>query len=228
MAEAHAPCYGGLDWRVHPFSVVELRLGHVGRIPHGQRSVRSAIAKARTPGPVALGPLGFAGDAVADTKNHGGVDKAVCVYAASRYPEWTSRLGTTLARPAFGENLLVAGVDEDDVHVGDVFALGTAVLAVSQPRVPCYKPAAHTGERRLTLDLRRTGWTGWYLRVLEPGVVREGDAARPRQRLEGSWSVAALNALRYGDAPDPGQLAAAADAPGLTDGWREALRERMN
>lgn len=212
---------------MHPFTVVELRIGTVGRIPHGPRSVRSAIAKVRTPGPVALDPLGFAGDAVADTKNHGGVDKAVCVYAASRYDGWASRLGTALARPAFGENLLVDGVDEDDVHVGDVFALGTAVLTVSQPRVPCYKPAAHTGVRRLTLDLRRTGWTGWYLRVLEGGVVHEGDAARPRERLAGSLSVAALNALRYGDAPDPHALEVAADAPGLTAEWRRALRERV-
>ncbi len=210
-----------------PFTVVELRLGGVGRIAHGRRSVRSAIAKTRTSDPVTLGPLGFTGDAVADTKNHGGVDKAVCVYAASRYEGWGSRLGTTLARPAFGENLLVDGVDEDDVHVGDVFTLGTAVLTVSQPRVPCYKPAAHTGERRLTVDLRTTGWTGWYLRVVEPGVVREGDVARPRERLDGSLSVSALNALRYGEAPDPAAVAAAATTPGLTDDWRRALLESV-
>ncbi len=213
---------------MHPFTVAELRVGTVGRIAHGARTVRSAIAKTRTSAPVTLGPLGFDGDAVADTKHHGGVDKAVCVYAASRYDLWSSRLSTTLTRPAFGENLLVEGVDEDDVHVGDVFALGTAVLTVSQPRVPCYKPAAHTGERRLTVDLRRTGWTGWYLRVVEPGVVREGDVARPHERLEGSLSVTALNALRYGEAPDPAAAEAAAAAPGLTDDWRQALRERAS
>lgn len=211
----------------HLVSVVELRVGGVGRIPHGARSVRSAIGKGRVAGPLELGPLGFAGDTVADARHHGGVDKAVCVYAASRYAAWATRLARSLPRPAFGENLLLAGTDEDDVHVGDVLEIGTAVVAVSQPRVPCYKPAAFTGERRLTVDLRTTGWTGWYLRVLAEGEVREGDRVARRDRPAGSWSVAALNALRYGDAPAAEALAAAAEAPGLTDDWRRALRERL-
>jgi MOSC domain-containing protein YiiM len=211
---------------VKPFIVLELRVGSIGRIPHGGDTVPSAIGKLRADGAVTLDRFGLAGDRVADTRNHGGVDKAVCVYPAARYAAWAARLGRPLPRPAFGENLLVEGVDEDDAHVGDVVALGTAVVIVSQPRVPCYKPAAFTGEARLTVDLRTTGWTGWYLRVLEGGVVAEGDRAVPVDRPAGAWSVAALNALRYGDAPDPAALEAAAAAPGLTDGWREALRKR--
>jgi MOSC domain-containing protein YiiM len=211
---------------VTPFTVLELRVGTIGRIPHGGDTVPSAIAKVRAAGAVALDRFGFAGDRVADTRNHGGVDKAVCVYPASRYARWAARLGRPLPRPAFGENLLVDGVDEDGVCVGDVVALGAAVVVVSQPRVPCYKPAAFTGEARLTVDLLGTGWTGWYLRVLEAGVVTEGDRGVPVERPRGAWSVAALNALRYADDPDPDALEAAAAAPGLTDGWREALRKR--
>jgi MOSC domain-containing protein YiiM len=212
---------------VKSFRVVELRVGPVGSIPHAGAAVPSAIAKARVDGALELGPLGLAGDHVADTRNHGGVDKAICVYAASRYGAWAALLGRPLPRPAFGENLLVDGVDEEDVHVGDVVALGSALLTVSQPRVPCYKPAAFSGEPRLTLELRSTGWTGWYLRVLEGGSVAEGDTGHVRERPAGSWSVAVLNALRYGDAPDPAALAAAAAAPGLTDDWRRALRQRL-
>ena len=213
--------------RVKAFTVLELRVGSIGRIPHGDDAVPSAIGKVRAARAVALDRFGLAGDRVADTRNHGGVDKAVCVYPASRYAQWAARLGRPLPRPAFGENLLVAGVDEDDVHVGDVVALGSAVVVVSQPRVPCYKPAAFTGEARLTVDLLTTGWTGWYLRVREGGAVEEGDRAVPIDRPAGAWSVAALNALRYADAPDPAALEAAAAAPGLTDGWREALRKRV-
>jgi MOSC domain-containing protein YiiM len=209
------------------FRIVELRVGSVGSIPHGDAAVPSAIAKDRVDGALELGPEGLAGDRVADTRNHGGVDKAVCVYAASRYASWAALLGRALPRSAFGENLLVDGVDEDDVHVGDVVALGSAVVTVSQPRVPCYKPAAFAGQPRLTLEMRSTGWTGWYLRVLEAGRVAEGDAGVVRERPAGSWSVAALNALRYGDAPDPSALAAAAAAPALTDEWRRALRKRL-
>ena len=208
------------------FHVTELRVGRIGEVPHAGSTIRSAIGKARASGPLELHALGFEGDAVADTKHHGGPDKAVCVYPAARYDAWHARLGAPLKRPAFGENLLLDGVDEDTVHVGDVFAVGGAVVQVAQPRVPCYIPAAYTGEKRLTVDLRATGWTGWYLRVLEPGSVAEGDAGELRERVPGAWSVARLNGVRYAAQPDRAALLEAAASPGLTDGWLEALRKR--
>lgn len=208
------------------FHVTELRVGRIAEVPHAGSTVRSAIGKERASGPLELHPLGFEGDTVADTKNHGGPDKAVCVYPATRYAAWRARLGVDLRRPAFGENLLLDGVDEDAVHVGDVFTLGGAVVQVAQPRVPCFIPAAYTGEKRLTVDLRATGWTGWYLRVLEPGRVAEGDAGSLTERATGAWSVARLNAVRYAAEPDREALREAAASPGLTDGWREALRKR--
>lgn len=205
--------------------VVELRVGQPQPLPHGGTEIRSAIGKGRVAGPLALGPLGFEGDAVADTKNHGGPDKAVLAYGAARYAAWRARLGVELRRPAFGENLLWDELDEDVVRVGDVYEVGGAVVQVAQPRVPCYVPAAYTGERRLTVDLRTTGWTGWYLRVLEPGRVAEGDAVALRERLPGAWTVAALNAVRYAPAPDRDALLEAAASPGLVASWRAALRK---
>jgi MOSC domain-containing protein YiiM len=207
-------------------TVVELRYGPVGRIVHAGRDEPSAIGKMRSSTPLPLGVEGFAGDTVADTKNHGGPDKAVCVYGAARYDDWFARYGRDLRRPAFGENLLLAGVDEESAFVGDTLRIGSAIVQISQPRVPCYKPAAFTGETRLTLDLRRTGWTGWYLRVLEGGVVAEGDSAEVLERPDGAWSVLRLNALRYGDVIDAPALRAAADAPGLLPSWRDALVKR--
>ena len=202
--------------------VVEVRHGRVGTLRHAGKDEPSAIAKQRVHGPIHLGPLGFEGDAVGDTRNHGGHDKAVCVYPAARYAAWEARYGHDLLRPAFGENLLVSGQDEATVCVGDVYALGTALVQVSQPRVPCYKPAAFTGERRLTVGLRETGWTGWYLRVLEPGAVTEGDALTLAERVEGALDVLTLNRVRYGPR-DADALRAAAQTPALMDAWREAL-----
>jgi MOSC domain-containing protein YiiM len=203
-------------------TVAELRHGRVGRLAHAGKHEPSAIAKLRTPGPLVLGPLGLDGDEVGDTRNHGGRDKAVCVYPAERYAAWEARYGRALPRPAFGENLLVEGQDEATVRVGDVFTLGTARVQVSQPRVPCYKPAVFTGERRLTVDLRETGWTGWYLRVLEGGVVAEGDELVLVERADGALDVLTLNRLRYGPR-DPEALRAAAATPALMPAWREAL-----
>ncbi len=211
---------------MYTFSVSELRHGLVGWVEHAGEREPSAIDKARSRSPLSLGREGFEGDTVADRRNHGGIEKAVCVYPASRYDAWRERYGSDLRRPAFGENLLVAGVDEQSTCVGDVIALGTALVQVSQPRVPCHKPAAFTGEIRLTNDLIDTGWTGWYLRVLEPGVIEEGDQGRLLVRLEGALSVLRLNGLRYGEAVDTDALEAAAEAPGLLPDWRETLRAR--
>jgi MOSC domain-containing protein YiiM len=205
--------------------VLELRVGRVGSIGARGREEPSAIGKARAAGRLALGPEGFAGDTVADRKHHGGPDKAVCVYPAARYADWHGRYGAPLPRPAFGENLLVAGADEADTHVGDVCRIGTALVQVSQPRVPCHKPAAFTGEARLTLDLRATGWTGWYLRVLEGGEVGEGDALELVERDAAAWSVLRLNVARY-VSPDPLEARSAAASPGLTESWRRGLEER--
>ena len=211
---------------MYTFRVEELRHGLVGSIQHAGKPVPSAIGKARASGPLSLRSQGFQGDTVADRRNHGGAEKAVCVYPASRYEAWRERYGRELRRPAFGENLLVSGVDEGDTCVGDVISLGECVVQVSQPRVPCYKPAAFTGEKRLTVDLLTTGWTGWYLRVLEPGEVREGDEGRLVERLAEAPSVARLNELRYAEPIDADALSAVAEAPGLLDDWRHALRKR--
>lgn len=204
------------------FWVEELRHGLVGAIGAGAEREPSAIAKVRTAGPLRLGRSGLAGDTVADRRHHGGPEKAVCVYPAVRYAAWRERYGRDLRRPAFGENLLVAGADEADTCVGDRIALGTAVVQVSQPRVPCHKPALFTGEARLTSDLVTTGWTGWYLRVLEPGAVTEGDTIALVERTEGALDVLTLNRVRYGPR-DADALRAAARTPALMDAWREAL-----
>src|ERR671915_2376798 len=84
-----------------------------------EREFTSAIWKSPVPGPVHLGPLGLAGDAVADTRVHGGLDQAVLMYAAAHYPRWEQELERPMEPGAFGENLLVEGLDEDTVCIGD-------------------------------------------------------------------------------------------------------------
>src|SRR5215204_3245377 len=100
----------------------------------------------------------FDGDRQADQVNHGGFEKAVCVYPFDHYPYWSKQLGGDLKLGAFSENLTVSGAIETEVCVGDVFRIGEAMVQVSQPRMPCAKlagknvgeDAAQTdGERRL-------------------------------------------------------------------------------
>ncbi|MEV6906443.1 MOSC domain-containing protein [Amycolatopsis sp. NPDC051071] len=133
--------------------------------------VYSAISKARVEAPfLKLDEINLAGDDQADRTVHGGVDKAVYVYPAAHYAAW-SALGFSAVAGDFGENLSVAGADEYDVRIGDVWSWGGALVQVSQPRTPCFKLAMKTGRKDIIPAMIDSGHSGWYLRVLRTGEV---------------------------------------------------------
>jgi hypothetical protein len=107
----------------------------------------------------------FDGDRQADLLNHGGLEKAVCVYPFDHYPYWSRRLGRDLKPGAFSENLTVCGAIETEVCVGDVFRIGEAMVQVSQPRMPCAKLAGKNGSRMLPKLMTDVGYTGFYMRA---------------------------------------------------------------
>jgi len=118
------------------------------------------------------------GDQQVDTKPkpdgrqlHGGNEKAVYVYPVEHYVFWRADLGLKLPIPSFGENLTTAGITEEEVHFGDKWQWGTALLEVSKPRQPCFKLMWHLGVKNIEELMWQNGCCGWYLRVLEPGIV---------------------------------------------------------
>ena len=113
---------------------------------------------------------GLAGDEQADKKNHGGVDKAVLAYSADHFKYWQNQLGVpSIAAGAFGENLTVSGLDESNVCLGDRFSINDVLLEVSQPRQPCWKLARHWHLQELPKLVVKTGYCGWYCRVIKNG-----------------------------------------------------------
>jgi len=156
------------------------------------RPVLSAIVKR----PVAaatlrLDRLNLDGDRQADPRVHGGPDKAVYAYPSEHLPRWTAELGGNPAFSAgtFGENLTTTGWLEDDVRIGDVWRWGDALLQVTQPRGPCYKLAMATGRPEIIRRMLETGRTGWYLRVLRPGIVPVGGPIDVVERHPGAATV---------------------------------------
>lgn len=135
------------------------------------KKVETAIFKRPAGSPVFLSRTNFDGDKQADLVHHGGADKAVCVYPADHYPYWENALGEKLPQAAFGENLSVKGLTEQDVCIGDIFKLGEALVQVSQPRQPCFKLAKKLNVKDMVLKVRDTGYSGFYFRVLEEGIV---------------------------------------------------------
>lgn len=195
----------------------------------GGKEYLTGINKKPVTGPQNLGLSGFDNDGVADLKNHGGADKAVCVYSLDHYPYWEEKLGRTLPPPAFGENLSVQDLDEKDICLGDIFRMGAALVQVSQPRQPCKTLAARFGRSDLPKLVAQTGRTGMYFRVLEEGTVTPGDILKLVEQSPGRISVAFANQIFYHDRKNQQGIEMILSVAALSTSWRtsfEELREK--
>jgi len=207
------------------------RLDHllVGQVaPLGE--TLSGIAKAPVAGPVRLTATGFEGDAQADSRVHGGLDKAVHHYPYDHYALWRAEVGErpALATPGgFGENLSTQGLDETQVAIGDVFRLGSALIEVSQGRQPCWKLNLRFGVSDMARRVQASGRTGWYYRVLEAGEVAAGDQLELVERRAPEWTIERLWRTLYVDVLDRQELQAMAGLELLPDGWRRYAQRRL-
>ena len=192
----------------------------------------SAIDKRPVEGPVTIRSFGIEGDMVADTKHHGGPDMAVHLYPHEHYAEWDAWLGghDLLSAPAaFGENLMVDGLAEGGVHIGDRFRLGEALVEISQPRQPCWKIEHRFGRKGMVARIVKQHNCGWYFRVLEEGSAKAGDMLQRVETGHDQWTVARLFASLYDPAEraDRGQLEEIANLERLCVPWREKARKAL-
>ena len=166
--------------------VLSVNVGAPVPVEIGGKRVLTAIGKHAVQGSVAVGRLGLAGDEQADPSVHGGLAKAVYAYPSEHFPFWqTVRAQARVAgwqapvRPGLlGENLTLAGLTEDRLWIGDRLHLPHCVLAVSEPRFPCFKLAAAMGFAQAVKLMQQSGFCGAYLGVIEPGTVTAGDPIR--------------------------------------------------
>jgi MOSC domain-containing protein YiiM len=168
----------------------------------GQRqAVMSAIRKQPVQGLVEIRPLGLAGDEQADLSVHGGLDKAVYLYPHEHYAFWQAQLERVRKQPvtltigAIGENLTTQGLDEAMLWVGDKLRIGSVLLEVTEPRQPCFKFAAVMGYTAAVRHMVQSGYSGVYLKVIEPGTLQAGDgiSLEPGRR---EVSIASINDQR--------------------------------
>lgn len=198
-------------------------------VPYTRPGSRSAIAKSPRGGPVRIGELGLEGDEQGDTRVHGGVDKAVHHYPFEHYAGWRAELGglPVLAAPgAFGENISSTGLDEGTVCLEDRFTLGGALLEVSQGRQPCWKLNDRFGVRDMARRVQDSGRTGWYYRVLRPGIAQAGDLLALVERPWPAWPLQRLMRLLATRSTDPELLHEALALP-LVPSWRTLLERRL-
>ncbi len=196
---------------------------------HGKEYL-TGMCKLPVTGAVRLTTAGFEGDGVGDRKNHGGSDKAVCVYSLDHYPYWTKMLGIKMPDAAFGENFSVEGLSEEDVRIGDTYRVGSAVVQVSQPRQPCGTLAARYGRSDFAKIVSDSDRTGLYFKVLAEGAVKAGDEIILAERDPREVSIAFANRIWYHERRNLEGIERVLSVPALSASWRksfEELREKV-
>jgi MOSC domain-containing protein YiiM len=169
--------------------LISVNLGQERIVPKERGSERTGIYKLPVEGPVRVTFAGLSGDTISDRKNHGGPDQAVYVYGGADYAWWSQELGYELAPGTFGDNLTLGGLESARASIGDRFTIGTVVLEVTAPRIPCKTLARRMGDPQFIERFRRAERPGLYCRVLQEGSLRPGDAAT-REKYPGAAVLA--------------------------------------
>jgi MOSC domain-containing protein YiiM len=206
--------------------VIYLSVGLPKTVTYGKKDVLTGGQKASVPQAI-LRATDFDGDGQADLDNHGGPDRAACVYSFEHYPYWEERLGTTLEPGAFSENLTISGIDETQICIGDRFAIGEALVEVSQPRMPCSKLAGKRGRKDLPDAIHANGFTGFYLRTLREGLITVGDEMEPLTKDPAGVTVAYAAQVmlkKHNTVQDVERLLA---VPALSSGWFGYMSKRL-
>ncbi|MES1200870.1 MAG: MOSC domain-containing protein [Pseudomonadota bacterium] len=211
--------------------VATVRSVHVGlTAPLGPQGVPSAFVKLATQGAVHVHELGLAGDQQADLRVHGGPDKAVYGYATAHYDAWRRDFpehARIFAPGSLGENLAIDGVTETDLCIGDVHAIGTALLRVCQPRQPCFKFALRFDDERLPQAMVINGRAGWYYRVIQTGELSAGDKIELRERPNPDFSFARLVELMSRRNATRDELTSLAGMTGLASQLQQRIQKAL-
>lgn len=207
------------------WNVTALNIGLPENLVLGGKELVSGIRKRPVSQSTQLTREGFVGDDVADKKHHGGPDKAVCVYSGGHYGDWEQELGCALPPAAFGENLTVAELDEEELCIGDTLRLGEARVQVTQPRQPCRILALRLERPDLIELVIQSGRCGLYLRVLTEGRVHPTDELTLVEQDPRGVTVARAHRVRHLREDGREGLDQVLAVPALSASWRATLEK---
>lgn len=198
------------------------------QVMHRGELVSTGIFKRPMAGPVAVGTIQMTGDKQADLLNHGGADKAVYGYPWEHYGRWATELQRDdFTVGQFGENLTTEGLLESELSIGDRLRIGSVLLEVSQPRVPCFKLNIRMKSPTFSKIFLKSGLVGFYFRVIEPGQLEAGDGitllpiGHPRTTI-----VEAVEA-RFFDTKNMDAIKRILSNPALATAWRRDFEDLL-
>jgi len=208
--------------------LVSISVGGPRQIEWRGKTVRTSIFKDPVAGPVRVQKLNLAGDEQSDLSVHGGVDKAVYAYPSEHYAYWREQLPEMkLPWGSFGENLTTEGLNDKTLQIGDRLSIGSAEFVVTQPRLPCFKLGVRFGRPDMVKRFQKSGRTGFYLAVLQEGVISTGDSIQVVSVGQPSVSVAEIARLYTADEAEQELLRQASELAALSEDWREYFRNRL-
>ena len=222
--------------RIHSVNV-----GLPEEISDGKQTILSGIYKMPVGGRVMARRLNLDGDGQADLESHGGEQRAIYAYPWIHFQHWARHMGRDGFPPgAFGENLTLDDVTEEDVCIGDRFRVvpgggtggggsgaGEAVLEVTQPRPPCFKLEMRLAAPGFAKTFLRSGRVGFYLRVIAEGEIGAGDEMVRIAEGPEQMSVRRVSELMYFDKGNLADAERALGIPALSPGWRDTFRQRV-
>ncbi|MBS2968518.1 MOSC domain-containing protein [Metabacillus sp. KIGAM252] len=167
-----------------------------------------------------------AGDDVANHDYHGGPDRVLCVYPFEHYQRWQSEFGKPLKQSAFGENLTVTGMQENEICIGDQIQIGSVLAEVSQGRYPCATINRHTGIDQLLAKIINTGYTGYFFRILKPGTIRKTDKIELVNRVT-SITVADIHHTFFHNRKDTDAIQSILQIQTLADDWKKKFENLL-
>lgn len=207
--------------------IISINVGKPVQVQFNKKEVSTGIFKTPSDEPLFLSWLNFDGDGQADLVHHGGREKAVCVYPYEHYPYWERELDRALGYSAFGENLTTRGLLETEVCIGDIFQLGEAIVQVSQPRQPCFKLSVKYGAPDMPLKVQETGYTGFYFRVLQEGLVSKADGLIRTRRHPQGITVYYANRIMHREKDNLEGVRKILQVEELSANWRKTFLKRL-
>jgi len=208
--------------------LISINVGLPREVSWQGKTVSTAIFKLPVEGPIKVRTLNLEGDGQADLSAHGGPNKAAYVYPAEHYVFWRGELSDMeLTWGYFGENFTTQGLLEENVHIGDTFRVGSALVKVTEPRMPCYKLGIRFGRVDMVKRFLASRRTGFYFAVLEEGTVQAGDTFAYVERSTDGISVADITRLWAFDKDDWATMRRAVEVRDLPETWRGYFQHRL-
>ena|ERR1700690_1648870 len=158
--------------------LLSVNIGQKRTQQKGKEIETTGIYKLPIQKPVEIKSLGIQSDFICDQKNHGGPDQAIYVYGMPDYKWWSKELGYELSAGTFGDNLTISELESAQFNIGDRLQVGSVILEVTAPRIPCSTLAARMGDSQFIKKFRRAERPGLYCRVIQEGTVHAGDEVK--------------------------------------------------